>query len=97
MRMLLKVSMPVDKSNAAVKDGTLQKTMQSTMDALKPEAAYFTTIDGKRTALIVFDMKNPSDMPSIAEPLFQNLEAGVSLTPVMNADDLQAGLKQAGR
>ena len=46
MRMLLKVSMPVEKGNEAAKSGALQRTIQSTMEALKPEAAYFYPEDG---------------------------------------------------
>ena len=57
MRMLMKISMPVDKSNAAIKSGALQRTLQSTMEALKPEAAYFFPDEnGNRSAIMVFDM-----------------------------------------
>jgi hypothetical protein len=44
---------------------------------------------------LVFDLKDPSDIPTIAEPLFMILKAKVEFTPVMNADDLQKGLKAA--
>ncbi len=95
MRMLLKVQVPVGKGNQALKDGTLQQTFESTLERLKPEAAYFTLMDGKRTALIVFDLAEQSQLPSIGEPLFTNLEAGIDLTPVMTAEDLQKGLQAA--
>lgn len=42
---------------------------------------------------MVFDMKDPSEMPVIAEPFFTELNAKVDFCPVMNADDLQKGLK----
>jgi hypothetical protein len=96
MRMLLKISMPVVQANEAAKSGALQRTIQSTMEALKPEAAYFYPEDGKRTALMVFDMKGSWQLPPTVEPLFQNLGASVHLTPVMNAEDLQRGFKEAG-
>jgi hypothetical protein len=96
MRMLLKVSMPVEQANEAAKSGALQRTIQSTMEALKPEAAYFYPEDGKRTALMVFDMKGSWQLPATVEPLFQNLGASVHVTPVMNAEDLQRGFKEAG-
>ena len=57
---------------------------------------YFTTFDGQRTAYMVFDMPDASDMPVFAEPFFEGLEADVQLAPVMNAQDLQKGLSQLG-
>lgn len=96
MRMLLKVTMPVEKGNEAIKSGALQRTMQSATEALKPEAAYFYPEDGKRTALFVFDMEGSWQLPPTVEPMFQNLDASVLVTPVMNGEDLERGLKEAG-
>lgn len=96
MRTLLKVSMPVEQGNEAITSGALQKTFQSVMDTFKPEAAYFFPEDGKRSALFVFDMEGSWQLPAIVEPLFQKLGASVHVTPVMNAEDLLRGLKEAG-
>ena len=95
MRTLLRVSMQTDTANAAIKDGSLPKLIQSTIDGLKPEATYFYAHDGRRTALIVFDLQSPSDIPSIAEPFFMALNASVDFSPCMNADDLRIGLDKA--
>ena len=38
--MMLRFSVPVEKGNAALKDGSLGKAMESIMGQLKPEAAY---------------------------------------------------------
>ena len=95
MRMLLKVQLPVDRANAALRDGTLQETMQSVLGELNAEATYFTTMDGERTALIFFEMEDSSQMPVAAEPFFQALDASVDFMPVMNADELQAGIQRA--
>lgn len=92
MRTLLKVTMDVVAANNAIMDGSLPQLMQSTMEKLKPEAAYFTAMDGYRTALIVFDLKDPSEMPSISEPFFMKMHARVEMSPVMNAEDLKKGL-----
>ncbi len=35
-----------------------------------PEAAYFLAEDGMRTALIFFDLQEPSQIPAVAEPAF---------------------------
>lgn len=96
MRMLLKISMAVDNANAAAKSGALQRTLESTLAALKPEAAYFYPEDGKRTAIMIFDMAGSWQLPATVEPLFQNLGASVYVTPVMNGEDLQRGFKEAG-
>lgn len=97
MRMVLKVSIPVEAGNAAIKSGLLQKTMEATMEKLKPEAAYFFAQNGQRTAFIFFDMDDSSRLPVIAEPLFMAFNASVELCPAMNADDLRKGIEQAAK
>jgi hypothetical protein len=90
--MLLRVSIPVETGNAAAKNGTLDKTVQKILAGLKPEAAYFyTDDDGQRSASIVFDMKDTSEIPAIAEPWFLAFHAKVSLRPIMNVADLEKG------
>ncbi len=95
MRMLLKVSVPVTKGNEAYQSGALTGTVQATMEALKPEAAYFgpDPETGRRTAMFVFDMEASWQLPVILEPLFENLDAAIHMAPVMNAEDLQRGFK----
>lgn len=95
MRTMIKVTIPVEAGNKTIKDGSLPKTMETVLGALKPEAAYFYTEGGKRTAMIVFDLRDPSQIPSVAEPLFMNLGADVQFYPVMNQADLRSGLEQA--
>src|SRR6202140_505784 len=89
MRMLLRVSIPVETGNAAAKDGTLGSTIERILADLKPEAAYFfADDDGQRSGSIVFDMKDTSRIPEVAEPWFLAFNAKVSLRPVMNPQDL---------
>jgi len=95
MRMLLKVQMPTEAGNAAIKDGSLPQILGSSLEALKAEAAYFIAEDGMRTALIVFDMKDSSEIPPAVEPLFRGLNAEITLVPAMNAEDMQAGVAKA--
>ena len=86
--------MPVEAGNQGIRDGRLPKAMQHAAERWKPEAMYFTTFDGQRTAFMVFDMPESADIPAFAEPLFQELSAEVVIAPAMNTDDLQRGLAQ---
>lgn len=92
MRMMLRVYIPVEAGNAAIKSGSLAQTFQNFMEAAKPEAAYFVADGGERTAYFFFDLKQTSDIPSIAEPFFSNLQASIDVTPAMNIEDVRTGL-----
>jgi hypothetical protein len=93
---MARISMPVEPGNRAIKDGRVGAIMQRAAERWKPEAMYFTTFDGRRTAYMVFDLPDSSGIPPFAEPFFNELDAEVELAPAMNADDLQAGLAQLG-
>jgi len=97
MRMMLRVTIPVVAGNAEIQSGKMPKLMAEVTARLKPEAAYFTTDTGHRTAYFFFDLKDVSDMPSIGEPFFMELNAKVEFMPVMNAEDLQKGLSHLKR
>ncbi|MEU0781404.1 DUF3303 family protein [Streptomyces sp. NPDC006173] len=96
MRVMLRATMDTEKTNELISSGKLAELMQETMEHLKPEATYFTTIDGNRACFMVFDMQDTSQIPLIAEPFFMNLGARIELAPVMNAEDLRKGLSQLG-
>ncbi len=97
MRMMLRMWMPVETGNSAIKDGSLPRAFQSLTERLKPEAAYFFSDEGKRSAMFVFDMQDASQIPAIVEPLFMGMNVAVALCPVMNAADLQKGLAEAAK
>ncbi|AVV41434.1 hypothetical protein PYK79_48555 [Streptomyces sp. ID05-04B] len=97
MRVMLKASMDTEKANEAIRSGTLAKLIEESMEQIKPEAAYFTTDHGKRTAYVFFDMQDSAQMPVLSEPFFLNLGAEIAYTPVMNMEDVQRGLSQLGR
>ncbi|MFF4587931.1 hypothetical protein [Streptomyces sp. NPDC001388] len=97
MRMLLKASMNTEKANELIRNGTLGKLIEESMEQIKPEAAYFTAEGGRRTAFLFFDLKDPSDLPVISEPFFLELCADLTYTPAMNREDVQKGLSRLGR
>jgi len=88
MRMLMQVKFPHDKFNAAVKDGTAGEKMKRILDDLKPEAVYFTLVDGRRTAILIVNIDDPSKVPSFAEPWFLSFNADVQIHIVMSPEDL---------
>lgn len=89
MRMMFKCEWPVEKGNELARKGELEKTIQAILEEQKPEAAYFMTSNGKRTALIILDLKNASEIPKYAEPWFLALDASIDVQPVMVAEDLK--------
>jgi hypothetical protein len=97
MRILLQVNLPHKPFNAAVKDGTAGKKMQRILEDAKPEAVYFTEIDGQRCAMLIVNLDDPSKIPTYAEPWFLTFEADVKFRPVMTPEDLgRAGLEALG-
>ena len=95
MRMMMKVTIPVEAGNKGVKEGILPKTVMGFVELMKPEACYFTAEGGKRTAFFFFDLKDPTLIPTVAEPFFMNLNASVEISPVMNLEDMKAGVEKA--
>src|SRR5215218_5832646 len=65
MRFMITCRIPVQKGNELVKNGTLGPTVQSIMEDLEPEAAYFVDVDGARGAHIVVDMEEASQIPPL--------------------------------
>lgn len=96
MRMMIRWTVPADKGNESITSGAMQESIGSMLRDLKPEAAYFFATGGKRSGMMVFDMTDPSQIPQIAEPLFQIFNAEVEFVPVMNSEDLQKAFSRLG-
>lgn len=98
MRFVLHVSLPVDKFNQAVRDGTIGEKMHRVLEVTKPEAAYFCAKEGKRGGFLVVDLSDASEMPRLAEPWFLLFDATVEFLPAMTPQDLQsANLEEIGK
>ncbi len=96
MRMLFTVVADTEAATRAIENGTAQQSIKEALERLKPEAAYFYLQNGKRTSLFVLDVADPSEIIPLAEPLFSLIKAEISLTPVMNVDDLMKGFRALG-
>ncbi|HVB29794.1 MAG TPA: panthothenate synthetase [Terriglobia bacterium] len=98
MRMLLHVKFPIEPFNAAVRDGSLGQKMHRILDDTKPEAVYFTEMDGHRGAILIVNLDDPSKVPTFAEPWFLQFNAECSFHIVMSPQDLaKAGLDALGK
>lgn len=95
MRTLLRFTVDTNVGNTTIKSGKLPAVLKEIMDMIKPEAVYFYPENGHRAGIMIFDLKDASDIPVIAEPLFIHFNARVEMVPVMNVEDMQKGVKQA--
>jgi hypothetical protein len=96
--MLLDISIPNDPFNAAVKDGIAGQKLNRIIQETKPEAIYFTGQHGQRGAVMIVDISDPSQIPSVAELWFLTFNSIVEFKFVMASEDLEkAGLDEVGR
>ena len=98
MRMLIHAKIPHEPFNTAVRNGTVGKTIERILADAKPEAVYSTEYDGRRGAIMIVDVADPSRVPALAEPWFLSFNADVTFHIVMNPEDLgRAGLDALGK
>jgi hypothetical protein len=96
--MLLHVKFPHEPFNTALKDGTAGAKMRRILDEMKPEAVYFSDYEGRRGAILIVNLDNPSKVPSFAEPWFITFNADCEFHVVMTPEDLaKAGLDELGK
>ncbi len=88
MRFMLKIEIPMEQGNKALRDPDFGKKMQQLLAEIKAEAAYFTTVNGRRGGYVIVNMDDASQLPGIAEPFFLWLSAKVEAMPVMLPEDL---------
>jgi hypothetical protein len=98
MRMILNVSIPHEPFNTAVRNGTAGAKLKAILDAIKPEAVYFTEHQGGRGALLVVEMADASHIPMLAEPWFLTFNASVEFRVAMTPEDLaKSGIDSIGK
>ena len=89
MRIIMLIEFPIEPFNTLTRNGTAGKKIKKILDTIKPESTYFTERDGKRGAILVVNMENASDIPSLAEPWFLGFSATVELRIAMVPEDLE--------
>ena len=97
MRVMVKFTFPTQETNAIVSDGSIGQTMQTIIGNLQPEAAYFCHVEGKRGGYLVANLEDGSELVTKLEPFFLELGAAIETFPVMNADELGAGIQNVGQ
>jgi len=98
MRMLLHVRIPHEEFNAAVRDGSVEKKMKQILEQTKAEAVYFTEYDGRRGAIMIINIDDPSEVPKFAEPWFLSFNADVQFHIAMTPEELgRSGLEKLGK
>ena len=84
MRVLIEAIVPTETANVAMKRGTFATTLQAILEGMRPEAAYFTEVEGYRTAFLVVDLQDASQIPAVAEPLFQAFLKDTAIRPLLD-------------
>lgn len=98
MKMLLHIKFPHNEFNTAVRDGSIKDKMNRILDETKPEAIYFSEFNGHRSAIMIVDLKEASEIPAFAEPWFLTFNADVEFHSTMTPDELErAGLDALGK
>ena len=100
MRMLLDITIPHEPFNSLARQkAAAGKKLGEILDATKPEAIYFTEQDGKRGAIVVIDIPNPSKIPRFWPSLgFLLFNADVKCRIAMTLEDLKkSGLDALGK
>jgi hypothetical protein len=85
VRFMAKVTIPSEKWEEAHRSGTLQSTIDSALQRLRPEASYFLDVAGARECILVFNL----DVAAMIKPLFPNLDASFEGRPVTTGAEIQ--------
>ena len=91
MRFVIRVLIPTEAGNKMIKDPNFIQNIEGFIKSVKAEAAYFTEINGDRTAVFVADLSSADMIPPIAEPFFM-MGAKVEFHPAMVLEDLKKSL-----
>lgn len=96
MRFLVKAQIPTEAGNKVIKNPKFLQELENYIHKVKAEAACFFETSGDRTFAFILNIESADMIPSIAEPLFQDLAAKVEFHPVMVFEDLKKAIEHLG-
>jgi hypothetical protein len=96
--MMLTATIPHEPCNSLIRANKLGPILKRILDELKPEAVYFTELEGTRGVVLIAEVPDPSRIPSLAEPFFLNFNADCRIRICMTPADLgKAGLDEIAK
>lgn len=98
MRLMMTIKIPVEHGNKAYADGSMQAAFDALIEKIKPEAMYFTMMDGLRCAIFIYELKGADEyrLFEIHEPLFAAMGALVDERPVLSWQDMKKSMAAIG-
>ena len=93
MRFLVRAQIPTEIGNKMVKNPKFRQQLENYIHKVKAEASYFFESGGDRTFVFIVNIESAEMIPSIAEPLFQDIGAKVEFHPVMVFEDLKKAIE----
>lgn len=93
MRFIVRAQIPTEAGNKMVKNPKFLQELENYIQKVKAEAAYFFEAGGDRTFAFIINIESADMIPSIAEPLFQDVGAKVEFHPVMVFEDLKKAIE----
>ena len=93
MRFLVRAQIPTEIGNKMVKNPKFLQELENYIHKVKAEASYFFESGRDRTFVFIVNIENAEMIPSIAEPLFQDIGAKVEFHPVMVFEDLKKAIE----
>jgi hypothetical protein len=96
--MLLHAKIPHEEFNAALRNGSAEKKIKQILEEIKAEAVFFTEYDGRRGAIMIININDPSEVPKFAEPWFLSFKADVQFHIAMTPEELgRAGVEKLAK
>lgn len=92
MRFIVTIQPTVEGGNKLLKDPKGIQKLEAYYKKIKGEAAYFYEKNGLRTFTFIVDLPSVDQIPSVAEPMFQEYNASIEFHPVMIFEDLKKGV-----
>ena len=89
MRFLMKIEMPTEAENAVVGEPGFNDKMCELLGQINAESASFSFVDGRRVDLIIVNVADFTELPTLAEPFYRWLKVRAEFLPQMNAEDVE--------